>query len=666
MSSIRWIPVLSMIAVVVGLSMDGCAPVVPELSVAVTADPTTGTVPLNVVATAAANGGVAPYIYVWTSAPGGLIAKPLQSSTNVAFAVTGTYTVTCTVTDSSGQTASGQATVTVTPVDDGQGGDGGATAGDEGGPRLFFTDLESGPNTGGEDDLGVFITLYGAGFGEDQSDSTVTIDGQEVARYVLWGEENAVARGLDMIVVQPGPDVASGQIVVNVGGRASNSLPFTVRSGNIYFVSTSGSDDNTGSFEQPWATIVHAKNNLAPGDIAYVMNGVAQFDEDNYSAALSIETGGSPGMPMAIVGYPGATATIGSAALEFGIRVPNNAGTIADDWVLAGLVLRGQNQAVDIGGDGSSRWRVVGNDISCPSGDGMVGCFAAAQVSSIAFLGNEVHDTGSQDPLPSKGYHAVYFTTDTVHVEVGWNHIHDNRTCRAIQFHSSPLCVPDCGSADTTGFNQYDLIVHDNLIHGDACDGINFATVDPSQGPVQAFNNVIYDVGSGPPPPDGDANYTGIYVAGGTNTGSDGTGTVEVFNNTLYDCGARKGLPGAIGDEGVIGRGPGSPGLIMNLTNNIIYAVNNEDYISPSSDLSLITGTNNLWFGGGNGPATLTGNVDEDPLFVDLPGFDFRLQATSPARDAGAEVSVASDFDGLSRPQGPSQDIGAFEFMASP
>ena len=173
--------------------------------------------------------------------------------------------------------------------------------------------------------------------------------------------------------------------------------------------------------------------------------------------------------------------------------------------------------------------------------NGQTGCFAASQMTLVGFFGNEVHDISSLGPQPSKQYHAVYFTTDTNHVEVGWNHIHDNATCRAIQFHSSPLCNPDCGPADTTGFNQYDLVVHDNLIHGDVCDGINFATVDPSQGPVQAYNNVVYLTGQGPDPPDGSANYAGIYVAGTTNTGPDGTGTVEVYNNTLYANGSLGG-----------------------------------------------------------------------------------------------------------------------------
>ncbi len=45
-----------------------------------------------------------------------------------------------------------------------------ASAGDTGpapiaGLRLFFSDLESGPNTGGQNGKGAFVTLYGNGFG---------------------------------------------------------------------------------------------------------------------------------------------------------------------------------------------------------------------------------------------------------------------------------------------------------------------------------------------------------------------------------------------------------------------------------------------------------------------------------------------------------------------
>jgi hypothetical protein len=526
-----------------------------------------------------------------------------------------------------------------------------------GAPRLFFTDLESGPNTGGEGNLGVFITIYGEGFGSERGASTVTIGGQEVARYVLWGADNA-PRKLDMIVVQAGPDVSSSDIVITINGDESNPLPFIVRPGGIYFISTAGDDSNDGSFEHPWQTIAFAKNSLAPGDTAYVMNGVAQTAEDNYGAALSLETSGSDGAPKALIVYPGAMATIGSTELEFGIRVPN-IGVAANDWVIAKFVLRGYIQAVDVGGEGSSRWRVIGNDISCPIGDGQTGCFAAALASHIRFLGNEVHDISKQGSQPGKQYHAVYFTTDTNHVEVGWNHIHDNLTCRAVQFHSSPL-------DGDTGYNQYDLIVHGNLIHGDVCDGINFATVDPSKGPVRAFNNIIFDVGRGPSPPDGDANYTCILVAGGTNAGADGTGNVEIFNNTLYDCGRAEGVYPENEDKGAFGRGPGSPGLIMQLTNNIVVLTGGEYYISPGSDMSLITGSNNLWFGGDAVPTFLMGNVEADPMFVDVASRDFRLQPSSPAIDAGVDTGIGFDFMYLFRPQGGAYDLGAYEFAGTP
>ncbi len=519
-------------------------------------------------------------------------------------------------------------------------------------PDFFFTDLESGPNTGGQDNLGAFITLCGEGFGTSRGASTVTIGGQPVAQYVLWGENNAPARGLDMIVVQPGSNVTSGVIVVTVNGQASNPLPFTVRAGSIYFVSTAGLDSNPGSFPQPWRTIAKAKNTIAAGDIAYVMHGIAETAEENFGAVLSIETSGAITAPKALVAYPGATVTIGSTDLEFGIRVPN-IGITATDWVIAKFVLRGQVQALDIGGSGSGRWRVVGNDISCPVGDGQTGCFAASQANYIKFFGNNVHGISKQGTQPSKQYHAVCFTTDTNHVEVGWNHIHDNDTCRAIQFHSSPL-------DGNTGYNQYDLSVHDNLIHGDVCDGINFATVDPSKGPVRAFNNIIYDVGRGPSPPDGDANYAGIYVAGGTNTGADGTGHVEVFNNTLHDCGAH-----GTSDAGAFHRGAGSPGLSMLLQNNIVYAVGGEDYIAPSSSTALITGTNNLWFGAGSAPTFLTGSVNADPLFVSSASRDFRLQTASPAIDAGVNTSLSQDYGGVLRPQGLAYDIGAHEFITA-
>ena len=531
--------------------------------------------------------------------------------------------------------------------------------------HLFYSDLESGPNTGGQNNNGAFVTLWGKGFGATQGTSTVTVGGGAVAGYPLWSDGK--------IIVQLGAGAVTGSIVVHVAGSASNGIPFTVRAGNIFFVSTGGNDANAGTFASPWRTILKAKNTINAGDIAYIENGVSQTTEDNFTAYVSMDNNGSSNSgtasaPKALIAYPNATVTVGVAGgLHYGIRTPN-IGAHEDYWVISQLHIIAGTQAMDIGGTG---WKVVGNEMQCPNADDQVGCFEMSEGNQVKFWGNEVHNAGI-NPTSSKYYHAVYFSTDSNHIDVGWNHIHDNFTCRALQFHSSPLCSPTCGTGDTTGFDQYDLHVHDNLIHGDNCNGINFATVDPSKGTVEAYNNVIYHVGLMDPLQLG-AAFSCIYVAGITNNGTPGTGTVQVFNNSLSDCAANNSS-NASGSRGVFGVGGGPSTLLMNLRNNAAYQNPGEIYLDGS--LSQIKGDHNLWFGVGAVPTQTINNLDVDPQFVNRSGGDLHLSSTSPAKDAGLTVVPANSFvpnpganqvrdkDGTLRPQGNAFDLGAYELFS--
>jgi IPT/TIG domain len=563
-------------------------------------------------------------------------------------------------------------------------------------PRIFFSDLESGPNTGGQNNHGVWVTIWGKGFGAERGASTVTVGGGAAAEYPIWTDTK--------ITFQLGPAAKTGAIVVSIqakaeraasdsgpkygesnisttnqdrqanaaarsaAARSANTIPFTVRAGKIFFVATGGSDRHDGSFDSPWKSIVHAKNKMSAGDVTYMENGVAQTSEDSFTAYLSMDrdggsNSGKPDAPKALVAYPGAKVTIGKArGLEYGIRTPNIQAR-EDYWVISQLHIIGGTQAIDIGGTG---WKIVGNELECPGADGQVGCVETSQATRIKFYGNEVHNAGA-GPTSSKYYHAVYFSTDSNHVDVGWNHIHDNFTCRAIQFHSSPICRPGCGANDETGRNQFDLHVHDNLIHGDNCNGINFATVDPQKGAVEAYNNVIYHVGLMDPKNEGGA-FSCIYLAGITNHGHAGTGTVEVFNNTLYDCGANHSK-NADGSRGAFSVGGGPASLTMRLRNNVVHQLPGEIYLDGSK--AQMTGEKNLWFGAGDGPQQTQGNINADPQFVDLTGFDFHLRGVSPARDAGATVLPnnpfslgdphATDKDGVPRPQGKGFTLGAYE-----
>ena len=553
-------------------------------------------------------------------------------------------------------------------------------------PQLFFTDLDSGPNAGGENVsgfAGAYVTLYGNFLGASQGSSTVTWNGQNCLRVLgatgAYGGWGSAYFWYQKIVVQLGSSCTpgTGNFVVTVNGNASNGLPFTVRSnGHQYFVATSGSDNNSGSVSSPFATIPKCKNAMVAGDVCYVQNGVSATAQDNYSAALELETSGSAGNAIAFVVYPGATATIGNSSLSYGLRVPNI--NISVSYItVAGFSFTPTQEAMDASGNGpsnpSTNWRVIANNFQCPTADGEEGCFTTHEQTFMQFLGNETTNTGVVSA--SKQQHAVYFSSDTNHVNVGWNYIHDNRSCRAIQFHSSPL--GGGGASDPTGHNQFDLSVHDNVIHDDPCDGINFATVDPSQGKVEAYNNVIYHVGIGPSPADGDSgDYSCIYMAYITNTGPVGGGTVEIYNNTLYDCGQ---FVASFANNGSFNIGGGETSLLVHIRNNVMYQLGSEPFGNGGGwNSTYVSGSNNLTFsaGGQSVPSILTGNIVSDPLFFGASIGNFHLQTTSPAIDAGLTISGSNtynnylpwngnpmDHDGVLRPQGANYDVGGYEFF---
>ena len=529
-------------------------------------------------------------------------------------------------------------------------------------PHISFSDLESGPNTGGENNAGVYVRIFGKGFGTARGNSFVTIGGGPAASYPVWTSTR--------VTFQLGAAAASGSIVVNTPGGASNGVPFTVRGGNIYFVSTSGNDGANGSFAAPWKTVLQARDSMVAGDTTYLEDGVAQTADDGSGWNTCLLLGpqvstasGTAAAPIAMVAYPGATATIGNVnPPDSGIRTDNEGGPGADYWVFAGLVLRGQNEAITPWG--ATGWRIVGNDMSCPNGNGQSGCFESNLFSNAKFYGNNVHDTGTAGA--SDQYQGVYFSTDSNHLDIGWNTVANVQGCRGIQINSSPVCIPSC-SSDTTGFNQYDIRIHDNLIHDTQCDGIVLATVDPSQGAVQVYNNIIYNAGKGPATPEGGGNFACVYAAGYTDNGPPGSGVVQVFNNTMYGCGAMR----AGRRLGAVMNGGNNPNLSVQAVNNLIDQPPGQDYIvswigngySTSNGGVAITGSNNLFFGNGPAPAGFSASLNADPQFVDAAGYDFHLLAGSPARNAGINTGLATDFSGNAR--GGIFDLGALSFQSA-
>jgi hypothetical protein len=390
-----------------------------------------------------------------------------------------------------------------------------------------------------------------------------------------------------------------------------------------------------------------------------VTDGVNQGTDDGFGwrAALTMHatSGGAEAAPKALVAYPGAKVTIGSVTgPAFGIRSTGPAG----HWTFAGLTLRGEMSAVHTDGP-SSNWRFVANDMSAPNSTGG-SCFSTSKTSNVKFFGNYVHDVGL--PNASALNHGVYFSTDSNFLEVGWNLIQSVRGGRGLQVHST---VIETG----TGKNQHDISIHDNVIHDTQCDGVVLATVDPSQGKVELFNNVIYNTGTGPDNPERTGHWSCILVAGTTNAGPPGGGTVDVYNNTLYNCGSFA-KPPYENARSAISNGGHNQNLRIRIRNNVMQQLVPVPYLviwgssgvcRDSDRCPGIFGSNNLFFGALPAPsATVAGTISADPMFEDARRGNFRPRPPSPACGSGVPIEAITDIEGLPRRPGSRFDLGAF------
>jgi len=536
-------------------------------------------------------------------------------------------------------------------------------------PVLFFSDITSGPKTGNSDTSsgrtgqdGTIVTIWGRNLGSTQSSSRVYVSGAEAASYYFWGNATTPAdlytyHGLQVISFQVShlAQDGVGQIYAVVNGRQSNSLPFTVRAGNIYFAMTSGNDDTgDGSWGNPWRTIPKAANSLAPGDIAYIGNGVDQTIETGYSAAVNLGSDGTAGSPKALIVYPGATSHVGNPTIERAFHTWNvDTGSNSVYWVIAEFTITtGQ-----VGVSGQNGFRVVGNYVTAPNGDGMDGAIGGIG-NDVYILGNELENVGS--PNCSKLYHAIYISgvrQDTgprapteSNREVAWNYVHDGPSNRAINIYSEQ---------EYSAYIQRHRI-HDNVIVNQRGDGIMIGYYVTGENWI--YNNLVVNAGRGPEWPDGESYHTGIRINTGHETVTQTV--VYVYNNTLYGNGwSGAVLPGETGsvlvDQGALDRS-----TKVYFSNNIINSTG-EPYMAGESAVLPSGDYRNCWYGDGAALGWDTTAINDNPNFVNVGAFDFQLQIGSPCVDVGKNVStvVARDILGVPRPQGLAYDIGAYEYV---
>ncbi|MBI4897915.1 MAG: hypothetical protein HY827_06070 [Actinobacteria bacterium] len=531
----------------------------------------------------------------------------------------------------------------------------------DGAPHVLYTDIVSGPNSGGEGNLGAYLSIFGKNFGSAGLGGTVRvyIGGSEVGAYVSMGASRGRS-DVQQITVRPGslgnpaPGVAL-PIKVTVGGVQSNTdLTFKVNPGRMLYVDNAGGNDATavpGDITRPYRHVQAV--NLAqgawgaaqPGDFIVLRGGTwTDVGRENYfmrfiksdGSSGTAPTGASGSGPITVIGYPGEDAFINAASSTHsggglsglnGINYPN-----AGKWVvIANLRIEGG------GGDGpisqeifGDHWRIVNNELSAttaPSTSKMGGI--TGNGADAHWLGNEIHDIHGS---PGEA-HGIYIDGDGSY-EITFNDIHDI-------FNGNGFLMFANGGNGSEVINNVNF--HHNSIAEVTKHLINVA--DGSAGNIAIWDNVARG-----------ASYAGVRF----NT-IDLHG-MKLWNNTFYDMNrANNSNYGALTNDW------GFPSDALDVRNNIFALTNGTDYTSGSVDFGGTIGTitHNLWFGG-TGTASLdAAPLFGDPLFASAGSGDFHVAAGSPAvdaGDAGVTALVTSDYDvTTARFKGIAFDLGAFE-----
>ena len=531
-------------------------------------------------------------------------------------------------------------------------------------PRVLYTDIASGPNTGGENGHGAYLSIFGKNFGNAGLGSVVkvTIGGVAVDNYRYLGPSKGRA-DVQQITVQvgalgnPTPGIAL-PIQVTVGATGSNTdQSFIVNAGRMLFVDNVHGIDSTavpGDITHPYRHVQVADTSKAaygamqPGDII-VMRGTGtpwtDLGNDTYFVKYigknaSAPTGAAGTGPFTLMAYPTEDVFIdiaGNTTHKGAISgIDTTGGFAGGRWItLADLRIEsGGNSgvvAVQVAGD---HWRIVNNELTAATAtNNALAGGINGNATNAYWVGNHIHNIAGD----VQENHGIYIDGDGSY-DIAYNHIDHVSGGNGMQIYVNG------GNGSAFANNVH---FHHNLVHDISKHGINIA--DNAQNNIQVWNNIVYNTAFG-----------GLRLNTAILHGA------KIYNNTFYNAVTSGSTP----FYGAITNDSGLPGDALDLRNNLFLPAPGAYYAGGSVGLSSGIGTisNNLWFGGIGGISFDTHALTADPSFVNAAAADFHLNPASPAIDQGVSAVssvVGNDFDAVvARPVGAGFDIGAHEYEA--
>lgn len=566
-------------------------------------------------------------------------------------------------------------------------------------PLVLYTDIASGPITGGEHNKGIYLSVFGKHFGTSSGigvSTKVYVGGVEVDNYRYLGASRVSGGlGIDRITVQVGslgsPKLGTALPVdVKVNGIDSNTnVTFTPNPGKIYFVSNISGNDATGvanDIAHPYRHVQLAETNnngiagcpasagdqpvstsgvwgiVHPGDFIVMRGGTwTDLGRDDFflrfqNKSGTAPTGASGSGPISVIGYPTEGVFINldhnaNPSVEGGISSADSARqelgcgswvTVADLRLESGGREGMLTTQAGYANPAGSHWRVVNNELTAVSVDPNApakGAGVAGSGDGELYYGNYIHDV--HGGTPEHENHGFYVDGSGSY-DIAYNWLKNISGGNGINVYGSSGTDPD------------NIRFHHNVINGVGKHGLNIG--DGAAHDLSFYDNLLYNI----------ANYCVRF-----NTDSLSGNGVKVWNNTFYGCGT---VRDDFGYDAVVANTWGDlPPSLSSLHNNIfVSSTTGPSYIGGSAVGAV---SNNLYYGTSDTTSYSSDahHVVSNPLFTSTtPGSEnFVLKAGSPALNAGTTVvsSLLQSTRDLSldviRPQGSSYDIGAYESAGS-
>jgi len=453
---------------------------------------------------------------------------------------------------------------------------------------------------------------------------------------------NSISRGFTSILFP----VLLGALALLACGDSNGGTGPSGGSGNAYYVSPAGDDDNDGTLNSPWETITKAAQTLSAGDTVYVRTGtyserVVPQNSGSSSNVRIVYTAYSGETP--VIDGTGVTLPTGMAGLVelsgvshivfsgFTVRdagtEDNHCGILLDDCsaVTVSNCYIYNTVSSGIGVWGCSSITLTGNEVELACNDGEQECITVAGTDVFTVSNNHVHNSGPG----SIGGEGIDIKDGSSVGSVFGNTVHD---------------INRIGIYIDSWDKQTDIIdVYGNLVYNTTDDG--FALAAEAGGlltNISVYNNIAY----------GNTN-SGLTVASwGEPVPSHPMSNIIIINNTFYGNGSA-GWGVGISVEN-------SDADNLTIRNNIL----SQNLFAQILVEEVGTGLqvdHNVFHG--TGTPYGSDYVTDDPALVNPSGGDFHLQSTSPAIDTGSSSGAPSDdFEGNPRPNGSGYDMGAYEY----